>query len=238
MLGFVRTLDGSNQWIVNPEKMVLAGDCVVYRKIFMRQLGEEVAPCEAAPATPTETITPTITPAVTSPPVVVPTEPAGPHSSANACPYVVRKGDTLSRIGRQYRVTLKALMRMNGLRTTRVYRGQELWIPCKKSDTQSHPAAKLGMISVVINNGGSGNTNIVVIGNGNTVIVGNVATLTPTPMLTPTSTPTILPTATPTLLPPPPTPTLTNTPVPPTPTPTLALPPPTLVPTPTATPIS
>jgi hypothetical protein len=41
ILGFARTLDGSNQWSVNPEKMVAAEDVVAYRKIFMRQSGEK-----------------------------------------------------------------------------------------------------------------------------------------------------------------------------------------------------
>ena len=41
ILGFARTLDGSNQWSVNPEKMVAAEDVAAYRKIFMRQSGEK-----------------------------------------------------------------------------------------------------------------------------------------------------------------------------------------------------
>ena len=41
VLGFARTLDGSNQWKVNPEKMVVAQDLEAYRKIFMMQKGGE-----------------------------------------------------------------------------------------------------------------------------------------------------------------------------------------------------
>ncbi|MEJ7636459.1 MAG: hypothetical protein WKF75_00340 [Singulisphaera sp.] len=41
VLGFARTLDGSNQWSVNPEKMVAAEDITAYKKIFMRQSGEK-----------------------------------------------------------------------------------------------------------------------------------------------------------------------------------------------------
>ena len=41
MLGFIRTLDGDNQWHINPQKMILAQDCNAYRKVFMRQTGEE-----------------------------------------------------------------------------------------------------------------------------------------------------------------------------------------------------
>jgi probable HAF family extracellular repeat protein len=41
MLGFIRTLDGDNQWHINPQKMILAQDCNAYRQVFMRQTGEE-----------------------------------------------------------------------------------------------------------------------------------------------------------------------------------------------------
>ncbi len=37
MLGFIETLDGSNQWKANASKMVVASDDRAYRKIFMRQ---------------------------------------------------------------------------------------------------------------------------------------------------------------------------------------------------------
>lgn len=40
MLGFINTLDGDNQWHINPQKMILAQDCNAYRKVFMRQTGE------------------------------------------------------------------------------------------------------------------------------------------------------------------------------------------------------
>lgn len=41
MLGFIRTLDGDNEWVKNvPNVMLFAGDCQVYRQLFMRQLGE------------------------------------------------------------------------------------------------------------------------------------------------------------------------------------------------------
>lgn len=73
MLGFARTLDGSNQWIINPEKMVLADDCIAYRKIFMRQVGEAIAPCEPVIITPPPPITPVITPTDIITPVITPT---------------------------------------------------------------------------------------------------------------------------------------------------------------------
>ncbi|WP_309728910.1 zinc dependent phospholipase C family protein [Chamaesiphon sp. OTE_75_metabat_556] len=44
MLGFVRTLDGSNQWNT-PSVMVLAKECSTYRKIFMKQPWEPVTLC-------------------------------------------------------------------------------------------------------------------------------------------------------------------------------------------------
>jgi hypothetical protein len=46
MLGFIRTLDGDNEWSgkgekPHPEKMVLAQTCAAYRQIFMKQPGEK-----------------------------------------------------------------------------------------------------------------------------------------------------------------------------------------------------
>lgn len=43
--------------------------------------------------------------------------------------YVVRRGDTLSAIGLRYGVTVRTVMSANGLRSTRIYRGQRLCIP-------------------------------------------------------------------------------------------------------------
>lgn len=40
MLGFINTLDGDNQWVTPPDRMVFAQDCKAYRKIFMKQPGE------------------------------------------------------------------------------------------------------------------------------------------------------------------------------------------------------
>ncbi len=52
MLGFIKTLDGDNQWQKNENKMVFAREPAVYRRIFMRQTGEE--PPAAAPEPPGE----------------------------------------------------------------------------------------------------------------------------------------------------------------------------------------
>jgi hypothetical protein len=51
MLGFVRTLDGDNQW-KTPSLMTLAKDCRAYRQVFMKQPGETLSVCSPIP-TPT-----------------------------------------------------------------------------------------------------------------------------------------------------------------------------------------
>jgi diguanylate cyclase (GGDEF)-like protein len=48
MLGFIGTLDGSNQW---PNGMVIARDCNAYKQVFMKQPGEN--PCTGTPQPPT-----------------------------------------------------------------------------------------------------------------------------------------------------------------------------------------
>lgn len=41
MLGFVRSLDDSNQWVANnPYQLILANDCGAFRQVFMQQSGE------------------------------------------------------------------------------------------------------------------------------------------------------------------------------------------------------
>ncbi len=40
MLGFLRTLDGDNQWAAHDDVMVLHGDCAAYQDLFVRQLGD------------------------------------------------------------------------------------------------------------------------------------------------------------------------------------------------------
>ena len=42
MLGFLRSLDGDNQWHIHAQaKMVFSWDCATYRQVFMQQIGEE-----------------------------------------------------------------------------------------------------------------------------------------------------------------------------------------------------
>ena len=45
MLGYIQTLDGSNQWSVNAAQMALERNCFNYQRIFMRQTGEQRTPC-------------------------------------------------------------------------------------------------------------------------------------------------------------------------------------------------
>ncbi|MBX3014394.1 MAG: hypothetical protein KF832_22925 [Caldilineaceae bacterium] len=40
MLGFLRSLDGGNQWHEHEQKLVFALDCPTYRQLFMQQIGE------------------------------------------------------------------------------------------------------------------------------------------------------------------------------------------------------
>ncbi len=49
MLGFINTLDGDNQWVAPPDRMVFARDCSAYRKIFMKQPGERGGCAVSAP---------------------------------------------------------------------------------------------------------------------------------------------------------------------------------------------
>jgi LysM repeat protein len=53
----------------------------------------------------------------------------GPRGKTNAVPYRVKSGDTLSEIAEQYNVSVKAIKKLNGLRTSRIVEGKTLWIP-------------------------------------------------------------------------------------------------------------
>lgn len=53
--------------------------------------------------------------------------------------YKVKRGDTLSRIGARYGVTVRTLMSVNGLRSTRIYVGQSLCIPRNNPQPQPGP---------------------------------------------------------------------------------------------------
>ncbi len=80
--------------------------------------------------------------------------------SAKSRLYTVRAGDTLSHLARRYDTSVRTLMRTNGLRTSRIAVGQELWIPdhrtqprvvrqprlhtIRRGDTLSHLARRYG----------------------------------------------------------------------------------------------
>lgn len=52
LLGFIRTLDGDNQWKRNTRKLVFWNDEAAYKQIFMCQTGEEDAACCACGSRP------------------------------------------------------------------------------------------------------------------------------------------------------------------------------------------
>ncbi|MDP2915455.1 MAG: hypothetical protein Q8O91_08385 [Candidatus Aminicenantes bacterium] len=51
VVGYLRTLDGGNQWCL-PPRLVFARDPCVYRKMFLRQIGEDAPSCLTACDTP------------------------------------------------------------------------------------------------------------------------------------------------------------------------------------------
>jgi len=66
------------------------------------------------------------------------TEMTGSSSAGGADIYVVKSGDTLTRIAKRYGTTVRAIQSENSLSTTRITVGQKLKIPAK---TESAPAA-------------------------------------------------------------------------------------------------
>jgi LysM repeat protein len=53
--------------------------------------------------------------------------------------YIIKRGDTLTKIGIKFGVTVKTLMAVNGLRSTRIYAGQRLCIPVYTPQPASGP---------------------------------------------------------------------------------------------------
>lgn len=90
--------------------------------------------------TPTPTNTPAFTPSPTSTPTSVPTESSTPTSTVTPTPviHVVKRGDTLYDIAREYNTTVRAIMEANGLESNRLSVGQELTIP-KGTTTPTPP---------------------------------------------------------------------------------------------------
>ncbi len=78
-------------------------------------------------ATEAPTLTP-IPPDTPVPATVTPTKPV-PSPTASYVKYRVRAGDTLTSIAEKYRVTIKSIMAMNGLKSETIHPGDELLIP-------------------------------------------------------------------------------------------------------------
>ncbi|MDR7079595.1 LysM repeat protein [Neobacillus niacini] len=74
---------------------------------------------------------------VTPPPAVAPSTP--PADSSVTSEYTVVSGDTLSRIGLNYNMTVQALKSLNGLNSDRIYVGQKLKLTAQVSSTPSVP---------------------------------------------------------------------------------------------------
>ena len=55
-------------------------------------------------------------------------------NSAKIRPHTVRAGETLSHLAQRYGTSVRTLRRTNGLRTSRIVAGQELWIPDRRTD--------------------------------------------------------------------------------------------------------
>jgi LysM repeat protein len=73
---------------------------------------------------------PTETPLLSAPPTPVPLPPTvRPTTVIIDVPYYVRRGDTLSGLAARFHTTVSAIMRRNGLGTTKIYVGQFLIIP-------------------------------------------------------------------------------------------------------------
>ncbi len=68
---------------------------------------------------------------------------AAPDASADASgeTYIVKSGDTLTKIAKAHKVTLAALRSANGLKSDRLTVKQKLKIPAGKSSTEAAPAA-------------------------------------------------------------------------------------------------
>lgn len=79
------------------------------------------------------------------PPATAKPEPAGTGTSSGTAGegtvYKVKSGDTLTRIGRQYGVTVKELRAANNLKTDQIKVGQRLKIPVNTPPPEPAPAA-------------------------------------------------------------------------------------------------
>jgi len=62
-------------------------------------------------------------------------------ASADASVYMVKSGDTLSKIAKSHGTTFKKIMAMNDLKTTSIRAGQKLKLPASKASTTDQVAA-------------------------------------------------------------------------------------------------
>lgn len=67
--------------------------------------------------------------------LVIPNQPAVPP--ATGLRYVVQRGDTLLKLAQRYGTTVAAIQQQNGLRSSRIQVGQELWIPASQAPVSS-----------------------------------------------------------------------------------------------------
>jgi len=100
-----------------------------------------IAPPGAEPSPTPITVGPVIVPATQAPPTVAPAAPTAttaaassntpaPSSSSGRRTYTVQRGDTLSKIARQFGTTVDAIVRANNIKDrNKIYVGQKLIIP-------------------------------------------------------------------------------------------------------------
>lgn len=70
-----------------------------------------------------------------------PATSAGPADTGDTTTYVVKAGDMLEKIARRHGTTSKAVMRLNGLKTTMIKPGQKLKLPATKAASSAEPVA-------------------------------------------------------------------------------------------------
>ena len=104
--------------------------------MFLNEPEPTATPVPSRTPEPTATPCPTTTPGPTATPR--PTRTPGPSYTCTCVPmhtvsYIVRRGDTLSRIAARYDTSVRAIADLNHIRDVHlIYVGQELFIPVYK----------------------------------------------------------------------------------------------------------